>query len=54
MTLNEAIIKISDEARSLGYSEKQIRELTPDIREMLYDFPSLDDYTVNKYIEVYL
>lgn len=54
MTLNEAINKISDEARSLGYSEKQIRELTPDAREMLYAYEDLTDVVVDSFIGEHL
>lgn len=54
MTLNDAIDKISDEARSLGYSEASIRSLIPDAREMLYDIDDLTIEAVDKFIEDHL
>lgn len=55
MTLNDAIAKVTDAARDLGYDSLEIRELIPDVREMLYNLDiDLTDEIVDKYIEVYL
>jgi len=54
MTLNDAIAKVTESARELGYSESSIRSLVPDAREMLYDIGDLTDETVNKFIEDHL
>lgn len=54
MTLNDAIDKIKDTARELGYSEASIRSIVPDAREMLYDIEDLTDETVDKFIEDHL
>lgn len=55
MTLNDAIAKVTGAAREFGYDDKSIRELVPDVREMLYNLDTdLTDEIVDKYIEVYL
>ena len=54
MTLNDAINKISDEARALGYSESSIRSLIPDAREMLYDIEDLTSEVIDTFIEEHL
>ncbi|AEO14555.1 endonuclease type 7 [Pseudomonas phage phiPto-bp6g] len=55
MTLSDAIAKVTDAARDLGYGSLEIRELIPDVRDMLYNLDTdLTDEVVDKYIEVYL
>lgn len=51
MTLNDAVALVLQAAREAGYDEYEVRSLSSDVREMLYDIDNLTNDDVQNFIE---
>jgi len=51
VTLNDAVALVLQAAREEGYDEYEVRSLSSDVREMLYDIEHLNNEVVQDFIE---
>lgn len=51
MRIDVALQYVLDEARKVGYDEREIEVMTPEVKEKLYDLENCDIDEVNELIE---